>query len=49
MRSMWRIQAYMRNQRYHLLDLVSKTSYRWNDETDRESYLLYCGWKLPYT
>jgi len=44
MKTMWRIQANMRNEGYDLLDCVGKTSYWCVDKSDRDSYLSYRGW-----
>jgi len=46
MRTMWRIQADMRNQGYDLPDWVGKTSYRCYYRPDQDSYLLYQGWSI---
>jgi len=46
MRTMWRIQADMRNQRYDSPDRVGKTLYLCNYRPDRDSYLLYRGWYI---
>jgi hypothetical protein len=46
MRTMWRIQAGMRNQGYNLPDRVGKTSYQCNYTLDRYAYPLYRGWLL---
>jgi len=46
MRTMWRIQADMRNQGYDLPDWVGKTSYQCNYTPHWDLYLPYRGWSI---
>ena len=43
MKTMWRIQADMRNQGYDLPDWVGKITYQCNYTPDRDSYLPFRG------
>jgi len=46
MRTMWRIQANMRNKGYDLPDWVRKTSYWCDYMPNHDSYLPYWGWSI---
>jgi len=46
LRTMWRIRADMRNEKYALPDWVGKTAYWCNYMPDRDSDLPYQGWLI---